>query len=1115
MHCKNTMTKGAARKSCEIRLLRRYQRRQMLGGGLLISLVLICGVSLVIWADIQSYIAEGRALFIANKALVTQEIEKKQAATRRGIIYSELIWRTIGTPNPVNDFRQGRLLLQASPHVVPQLLLADVTAKTTLQSFSRLLAFSEIRAAELTASTGERGELFAGFFFNPEHTFLSISAPSIAPSLFKEMRPGDVHHLVARLAPDIGDLTDPRYLSSLRENRRVFWMPPMVDPLTGEMVLQVAALAFEGIRPFAVFVSNISFDVLNKWLRKTSYGGNFLIIDQAGGLILNSWSRKITDSALSQKVLDSGLWREQLESSAYLYRDGIFVFSEALADTGWIFSYAHSWRTILAARGSIVLMYIASTLLLLGLLWALIYFYLQKILNPLLFRSQRVFDSENLNRTIIATAPYGLCLVSVRSGKILLQNELMRVYDKGDESLSQRFLTLAHDAPVLKNAKIDIHELTVTVDNNERRHLLVNLVPTSYLSEQYLLCSFSDITERKQLEFSLREARAAADAANQAKSSFLAMISHEIRTPLNGILGNLELLSYSPLTELQQDRLKTITNSSRSLLDIINDVLDFSKIEARQMQLEKIQFDVIDLIEQVLSIFLPMADDKELDLYYYLGCGFPRYHIGDPTRFRQIVVNLLSNAIKFTAKGKIIVALEIDPAQDHGKAWMLLRVSDTGIGIPMCQRQEIFRPFMQADVSVTREYGGTGLGLSLCQQLTHLMDGVIEMESESNCGTIFTVKLPLYAVEGGELKAALLQQTEIGVLCESEEWRVHLIVQLQAWGMQVKLLNEPQEWNKDGGVLLLFGATRFWSVMAEEKAIARNVQLVDARENGPRFPILQGNRILVSCYSIDGLQRALLMAGGDTHPTSTTEVSEVAVYQSATANVAEKTAQILVVEDHPVNRELIGEQLRLLGYVVSLAGSADEALQLFFCGEYDLVFTDLSMPGIDGYLLARILRQQGASLPIIAITASAIADERQRCRDAGIDEILLKPMSLQEIDLMVRRYFFVSHSHAPGASTGQKKIPLSKQLLIELECSSETSLAQIRTASMSQCRDLVLQHLHSIKGAFAMQQQVQVVNACRELERECAVVVPANFLDRVEIFQTLIRRILKEMAWRG
>ncbi|PRC93874.1 hybrid sensor histidine kinase/response regulator [Solimicrobium silvestre] len=1107
---------STTQKSCEIKLLRRYQRTLLLCGGALLSTALIVSACLALWMDIQDYIAEGRAMYVANKALVTQEIEKKQSAMRRGVIYSELVWSEIGSERRVDDFRHGHLLMHDNPHIVPQLLLGAVTLDNPPQRYARFLEFSRIQAYSATAGALERGESFAGYFFDPAHTFIAIASPSSTLKQLNNIPSSDVPDLIDRLAPDIGDLNDPVYLAAVRDSRRVFWQRPMPDPLSGETVLQVAVPGFDGGRPFAIFVSSISFDVLYQWLKKSSYGGNFMIIGRKGDLILSSWDHDIIDPTLTTRVLDSGAWKEKLDSSGYVYHDGIFTISEPLSDTGWVFAYAVSWRTIFTARGNFIKIYAAGTLLLLGLLWTLIGFYLKRVLNPLLLRSQRVFDSEKLNRTIIATAPNGLCLIAEGSGKVLLQNEIMKQYDGADMPLSKRFLSLWREtgigigAPAQPMAgPVSKHDLTVTNCDNEPRYLLVNIVRTRYLRENFLLCSFSDITERKQLESSLREARLAAESANQAKSVFLATMSHEIRTPLNGILGNLELLLHTPLTELQQDRLQTITHSSHTMLDLTNDVLDFSKIESGQMQLENIDFDLIDLVEQAMLIFVPIAEDKGLNLYYRVAPQLPRCHLGDPTRVRQIVVNLLSNAIKFTERGKVSISLDVVSPHSENVTLLVLRVADTGPGISVTQRQQLFQPFEQGNASIARQYGGSGLGLALCRRLTQLMNGEIEIESESGQGTVFAVTLPLRMAEKTSQQIAM-SFSEIGVLCESSEWQVQLFPQLQAWGLTVRLLQHPGEWSKSGAPLLLFCTPRSWSVASEESAMVRGTRIIDAREDGPRLPVVQGNRVLVSCYSLEGLQRALLLAQNSSTAGSNEELTRL-ISLSAAVPVQQGMVRVLVVEDHLVNRELIGAQLHLLGYDVSLAADAGEALQLYSGGDYDIVLTDLSMKDVDGYMLARMLRAQGGKLPIVAITAQASSDDRQRCYGAGIDDVLLKPMSLLEIDCVIRRQLAASRTLSARPIPEQQNQTLSSHLVQALRDSSEASMEHMRAACAQQMHDVVLEQLHAIKGAFAMQQQAQVVNLCNELERDCKIVVPANFQLRLDALQALVRQVISHL----
>ena len=1107
--------KSTSRNSREIQLLRRYQRGLLFGGGAILSFALLCCACVSIWMDIQSYLAEGRARYVTTKALVTQELEKKQAAMQRGVVYAELLWRGIGLQHNVDDFQHGRLLLEASPSAASQLLLATVTSQRRPQNYARLLGFSEALASSLYTGMGDGIDSYLGFFYNPEHSYLSIAAPSHLRASLDQISADNIPSLIGRIAPDIGDLNNATFLSALRKRRQVFWQSPALDPLTGETVMQVATVAFDGDRPFAVFVSNIEFDALYKWLRRASYGGNFMVIGNNGELILNSWDHEVIDPELTEKVLKSGIWKENLESSKHVFRDGIFSFSEPLGNTGWVFAYAHSWKTIFAARGSFMLAYAVGTLLLLGLLWTLIFFCLIKILNPLLRRAQQVFDSEQFNRTMIATVPNGICLISVRTGKVLLKNDVMRRYDSQDEPLHKRLLHLwlrkefHAEMSDVEGLPGRVHELSVVTPEQDCRSLLVMLVDTNYLGEQMLLCSLSDITERKCLERRLRQARSSAERANQAKSAFLAAMSHEIRTPLNGILGNLELLSYTALSEMQQDRLQTAMHSSRGLLDIINDVLDFSKIESGLMQLEKIPFDVIDLVEQALSIFLPLADQKGIDLYYRISPKLPRWFLGDPTRFRQIVVNLLSNAVKFTACGKVTISIEFTSQCEAGQAQLILRVADTGIGIPAERREQLFRPYVQGDVSVARQYGGSGLGLSLCLRLTQLMAGSITLESTVGKGTEFIVVLPLEPIE--ESSPIDMPPGVISVLCEVEEWRIHLAEHLHAWGLKIRVLTSLEHQLQDIGIVLLFGAKRGWSLASEKLIAAHNMQVIDGRENGPRFPLENGGRILLSCYSLYGLRRALMMAltAADAAPENT--LARVCLLSASPAPEEQKVVRVLAVEDHAVSRELIGEQLGFLGYTVSLSAHVGEALQLYVAGHFDIVLTDLSMPGIGGLMFARMLREQGCKLPIVAITASASKEERQHCRDAGIDDVLLKPMMLREIDRVIRSHLvnarvFPARPDLPCV----ERLP-SKRLLRELRASSSESLCQIRRACSENHHALLLQHLHAIKGAFAMQRQLTIVQACHTLECTCACDIPNDIGIHLEKLQMLIWNSIDKM----
>lgn len=1102
----------------DIALLRRYQHRLLLLGGTLLSVVIIFCVFIAVFADIQNYIADGRAIYVANKALIAQEIEEQILAMRRSIIHAEMVWKKNAKRSHHNKPVTERKWLKDSPDVIPQLLLSDLKSNSSSQYFDRYFSLSQTQSYALTVILHQRDDCLSRYFFDPGHTFISLSSWPGRYAALEKMGDGNVNELIDRVAPDIGDLNDPAYLASLRESRRIFLKAPLYDPFSGERVLQIVAPAFEGNTLFALFVRNISIDRLYRWLRKSVYGGNFLLIGPSGNLILSSWSHAVIDPQLTRKVLDSMIWKERLDSSDYVYRDGMFTFSESLADSGWVLAYSHSWKTILAARGVSLLAYATGTLLLLGLLWTGILCYLRNILNPLLERSERVFDSERLNRSIIASAPNGFCLISERTGKVLLQNDLIRFYDNGDEPLSKRLLHLGFRSRLRMRTEVssgfsESHELKVMSIGKKERHLLVSLMHTDYLNETFLLCSCVDITEHKELERNLFQARTAAEAANLAKSTFLATMSHEIRTPLNGILGNLELLEYTPLSDLQLDRLRTITQSSEALLEITNDILDFSKVESGQMQLERIPFDVIDLIEQALLIFLARADEKGLDIYYRVSPNLPCWQLGDPKRLRQIVVNLLSNAVKFTAHGKVCVELELCHDEVSGgrpgDGHMFLCVSDTGIGIPAEKREELFVPFSQGDVSVARHYGGTGLGLSLCHHLVRMMGGSIRLDSEEGKGARFCISLPFQQADISVSADTEIAHGEIGILCESPEWRLHLLPYLQAWGLTARWLSRPEEWMSTCRPLLLFGSSRHWSVSGEESVLERNNWIIDGGESGPRQPLIQGKRILVSCYSLKGLRQALQIACNGNHAGLNERLLKSLPQLMSNPKPVDETTRILVVEDHPVSRELLGEQLRMLGHDVSLAADTGQALQYYCNEEYGMIFTDLSMPGIDGYVLSKMLRAQGAQLPIVAVTAHVTQNERQRCRDAGIDEIVLKPISMTEIGNVVGRHITASQVMSSGTLLEKDYPVLSKRLTRTLMESSVASLKKMRSPSTARRREIVLEQLHAIKGAFAMQHQKNVVKICNDLECECERALPADFNRRLKKLQIVIRQAIR------
>ncbi|GJG96779.1 ATP-binding protein [Cupriavidus pauculus] len=1110
-----------AKPPSEIHLLRHYQRRLLIAGGGLLSLALLLALALTIWTDVRDYIGEGRAVYNASKAMFEQELDKRHAAMRSNVVRAELVWQATGAGRSIDDFHTGVLITRRDSSLVQQLHLGNVSPTQPASRFARYLAFSDKMAYTMTANAQEYGMPFAGYMIAPAHGFLSMAWPQSGWSEAATLDPDNAAQLIERLAPDMRAIHD----GKAPTERVIFWEGPIDDPLSKARAVRLIAPAFDKANIFAVFVSSIPVAEISDWLRASSHDGSFMVFDATGNLLGSTAGDTGIDSGLPMRVVSSGVWREKLESSDYLFRDGVFSISELLPSTGWSVVYAFSWKTILAARASFLTGHIAGAALLMGLLWALILAYLRKVLNPLLRRSQEVFDREMLNRAIVDAAPSGLCLISNEDGRVLLGNHALAAYMCEGEPIESRLLKLGRVTPREGRAQLtvakptathgqaqrcDTHELGITTRDGVLRHLLVSVVHTRFLSDEALLCAVTDITERKQLEKNLIDARQAAEAASGATATFLATMSHEIRTPLNGILGNLELLSHSKLDSLQRDRLLTIDRSSRALLDLIGDILDYSKIESGQLTLERVDFDLVEMVETAISIFVPAAKAKGLKIYYDVALDIGQSYIGDPTRVRQILVNLLSNAVKFTDAGEISVSLDSvalnGEALDPTGPMVCLQVADTGIGMSEAVQARLFSPFEQGDPSMTRRYGGTGLGLALCQRLCLAMGGSIDVDSRPGHGSRLTVKLPLVAQH--KKTPPPLRLADVVVHCEAPSWRAHLRRYLEHWGLRCACPTSSTASAQSNAIAVQFVANQAASSCEPCGAgMLQSVSTIILSEDGPRHPVTQNNHVLLSCYSLSGLRQALHLAqnfvtrGGPLDSLPDTRAASVPLILDKRAEADKMRA--LVIEDHPVNRELLRDQLALMGVDAVVVASVREALQRFASDMFDIVLTDLSMPGTDGYTLARMLRAQGATLPIIAITAHASQDHRDRCIGAGINDVLVKPVTLDQLGLAVGRYVRKGQGDASDRSllTAPRA---SRRVLALLKSSTMASFERVAATSPKWDWDVVADELHSVKGAYAVMGYVDVVEHCVRLQARCEEKSPEHFREAFTQLQHLV-----------
>ena len=744
----------------------------------------------------------------------------------------------------------------------------------------------------------------------------------------------------------------------------------------------------------------------------------------------------------------------------------------------WLGVYQISYLNLIQAN-----LWLLGTSLLLLLLFiasvsTYVRWYRKRVLQPAELAQQVLIDSENFNRTLLETAPVALCVLTRQSGEIVFSNALADTWL--NLQTGQKFVHVDQFPAEI------LHATTAgTVDSLELngRHLQVAYAPTRYHKQSVILCTFANISTRIAYEQALSQAKTEADTANAAKSRFLAAVSHEIRTPLYGIIGTLELLSISSLNKAQKRHLSRLQQSSTQLMQLISDILDVTKIEADQLVLHEERLNPYQLVQSCVDHYAATARSKNILLFACMDTHIPDVVTGDANRIRQILLNLLNNALKFTHSGQIVARLRAE-RDDNEHYRFTFQVVDSGIGIRQEDQGKLFTPFYQVHHSGNTLSQGTGLGLSICDSLATLMGGEIKVTSELGLGSSFSLQLRLQAVFSNTATSELdLSGLTLFLRSPHNELTQNLCLWLRHWGANA------HAWD------------------AHTQSFNSQDLLIDVLTSHPNPPPHWEGQYLMAglnahahqhhCYVIEGYGAEDIARGiwryvhrSSLHDTPTEATSPPRL-----------NLHILVAEDNPINQATLLDQLEQLGCTAVMTEDGQEALHNWSPNTFDAVLTDINMPVMNGYDLARQLHQEDATVPIIGVTANAMRDEEIRCREAGMSAWLVKPITLHVLSQCLQKLFpdavqpnakMFPVEHMPEAHTTSSTNPLAQaqtELALipdkyhQLFKDSMLTDAQALIEAAHQADPLAVRHLlHRMQGALLTMKQRYFVQRIEHLQ---------------------------------
>ena len=689
---------------------------------------------------------------------------------------------------------------------------------------------------------------------------------------------------------------------------------------------------------------------------------------------------------------------------------------------------------------------------------------------------QQLAELFDFNRKIIAESPLGIMVfhasgqcVSVNTAASLILGEdeqavLQENFRQLDSWKTSRLLDAATDA-LQRNSSQSL-EVHVPATCGKEAWLEYDFTSFNSSGEQHLLVLIHDITGFRSAEQALVAAKKEAEQANKAKGEFLSNMSHEIRTPMNAIIGLSELAIGQELPPRIRDYLRKIHSSSKALLSIINDILDYSKVESGRLELDAQEFRLEQMLENVSGLFIVRAEEKGVEMVFEVAHDVPPVLIGDSLRLGQVLNNLVGNAVKFTASGEIHIKVN-RVAEEPGYATLQFSVRDTGIGMTGEQAARLFNAFTQADSSITRRFGGTGLGLTISKRLVEIMGGNITVESEPGKGSIFSFTIRLAVPDQNRSSHPVaLRPMRVLVVDDLETSRMILRELLTAWGFQVteaatgaEALMQLEKAAAPGEAFEL--VLLDWKMPGMDGVeVARQIQAQVQKKSISSLPVI----IMVTAFGKEELlkeSRDVHMDATLTKPVASSTLFDAIVglqggrvYEHDEPSLSDaneivaaiRGARILLVEDNAINQQVARELLERAGFNAEVAGDGQQALDILQRESFDAVLMDLQMPVMDGFETTRRIRSDARfrDLPVIAMTAAVMAQDKEACRAAGMNDHVAKPVVPRE--LMTALAKWIKHGKQLDGANQMKNLPRQPASL------PETGIAATMDAECGKCR---------------------------------------------------------------